>query len=53
MDAIATSASHRWERRVREVALDYERMRDMFFGPIPRFEEILLTLQELEARINA
>ena len=41
------------ESRMRDVAQDYERMRDMFFGPFPRFEEILVTLQELETKINA
>ena len=32
---------------------DYGRMRDMFFGEIPTFEEITNALGELELRINA
>lgn len=40
------------EPRLKGIEQDYEQMRDMFFGPFPRFEEILATLQALETEIN-
>ncbi|HTE19685.1 MAG TPA: nucleotidyl transferase AbiEii/AbiGii toxin family protein, partial [Armatimonadota bacterium] len=41
------------EARRHEVAQDYERMRDMFFGPFPRLDEILAMLRSLEAEVNS
>lgn len=35
------------------LAHDYEKMRDMFFGDIPKFDDILESLEELEKIINA
>lgn len=41
------------DTRLKELAQDYDLMRDMFFGPFPKIEEILTRLQELEREINA
>jgi hypothetical protein len=39
--------------RQRSLRLDYDKMKDMFFGERPSFDEILSTLGQLEARINS
>jgi hypothetical protein len=39
--------------RLASLRVDYERMRDMFFGERPSFDEILATLAALERRINS
>lgn len=41
------------ETRVAALRVDYDRMKDMFFGERPSFEEILETLKKLEAIINS
>lgn len=41
------------DARRKDLTHDYALMRDMFFGPSPTFEEILVTLQALEDETNA
>lgn len=40
------------ETRLAALRADYSKMRDMFFGEQPTFEEVLETLKSLEATIN-
>lgn len=40
------------DARLRALRVDYDRMRDMFFGEIPSFDSIVESLTKLEARIN-
>lgn len=41
------------EARLAALRVDYEKMRDMFFGEVPSFDSILESLGSLEAAINA
>ena len=41
------------EARRQEIAQDYTQMRDMFFGSVPEFGQLLDALQRLEERINS
>lgn len=36
-----------------KLSRDYERMSAMIFGDIPRFEEVMTSIEELEAFVNA
>jgi hypothetical protein len=40
------------EARLAALRVDYDKMRDMFFGERPPFDEILATLASLEERVN-
>lgn len=40
------------DARVAALNIDYEKMRDMLFGDIPSFEDIMESLTKLESRIN-
>lgn len=41
------------EEMLTSLRVDYDKMRDMFFGERPPFDEIITTLTTLEAQINA
>lgn len=41
------------EYRFKALAADYESMKDMLYGEVPEFDEIMETTRKLEEEINA
>jgi hypothetical protein len=37
---------------IKDLSIDYEHMKDMIFGPIPSFEDILTEIKEVENELN-
>lgn len=40
------------QRLEEELKKDYERMREMYFGDVPDFDEVMAAIRELERRVN-
>ena len=41
------------EHSIERIASDYEKMKSMIYGNIPRFDEVLNTISQLETEINS